>query len=386
MRVLFWSELFWPFIGGAEIIATRLIPALQERGYEFIVVTRHDSPDLPTEDQYRGIPIHRFPFWTGFEKRDVDQLIALRQKVTELKRSFAPDLVHIHGCAFIALFHLDTMSAYPAPLLVTLINELPNHKVEREWWGRVMRAADWVTGKAPVVIEQACELVPEIRERSSVIANGLEVPLLRPEPLAVDPPRLLCLGRLDPQKGFDVAISAMTLLSDRFPQLRLVIAGDGPERSKLERHIAELGLTEKVELVGWVAPDKVPALINTSMAVLMPSRYEGLPSVALQAGVMARPLVATEVGGLREVIVDRQTGIVVEPEDSEGVAEAVAFLVEHPEEATRMGQNARRRVQSEFSWQRCVDAYDRLYQKLINEKIMKSGAIARRRVDFMEKR
>ncbi|MFB3079016.1 MAG: glycosyltransferase family 4 protein [Lysobacterales bacterium] len=229
-----------------------------------------------------------------------------------------------------------------------------------------MRAADWVTGKAPVVIKQACELVPEIGGRSSVIENGLEVPPLMPEPLAVDPPRLLCLGRLFPQKGFDVAISAMALLSDRFPQLRLVIAGDGPERSKLERQIAEFGLTEQVELVGWVAPDKIPALINTSMAVLMPSRWEGLPSVALQAGVMARPLVATEVGGLREVVVDQQTGIVVEPEDSEGVADAVAFLVAHPEAATRMGQNARYRVQTEFSWQRCVDAYDALYRKLTN--------------------
>ena len=60
MRVLFWSELFWPYIGGAEVFATKLLVALRQRGYEIIVVTRQDSPDLALEDQYRGIPVHIF--------------------------------------------------------------------------------------------------------------------------------------------------------------------------------------------------------------------------------------------------------------------------------------------------------------------------------------
>ncbi len=367
MRVLFWSELFWPTIGGAEVFASKLIPALQERGHEFIVVTRQDSPDLPTEDRYKEFPIYRFPFWTTLRGNNIERLMALRQQVAELKRTFMPDLVHLHGCGPTSVFfHLDTASSYPTPLLVTLINELSKIKpgVEHELVSRILHLADWVTGKATPVLTQARELVPEIAARSSVIPNGFEVPLLLPEPLPLDMPRLLCLGRLARQKGFDLALTALSFVKDRFPYVQLVIAGDGSERKKLERQVTELGLTDAVELIGWVAPDKVPELINSATMVIMPSRWEGLPSVALQAAMMARPLVAAQVGGLPEVVVHGETGLLVKPEDPKALAEAIIFLLDRPEVARRIGQAARSRTQDVFSWQRCVDAYDTLYRHL----------------------
>ena len=367
MRVLFWSELFWPYIGGAEIFATKLIPALQERGHEFIVVTRQDSPDLPTEDRYKEFPVYRFPFWTTLKGNNIDRLMALRQQVAELKRTFMPDLVHLHGCGPTSVFfHLDTVKAYRSSLLVTLINELSKVKlgVEHELVRRLLHLADWVTGKATPMLTQARELVPEIATRSSVIANGFEVPLLLPETLPFNTPRLLCLGRLAQQKGFDLALTALSFVKDRFPYVQLVIAGDGSERKKLERQVTELGLTDAVELIGWVAPDKVPELINSATMVIIPSRWEGLPSVALQAGMMARPIVAAQVGGLPEVVVQEETGLLVKPEDPKGLAEAIVFLLDRPEGARRMGQAARSRTQEVFGWKQCVDAYDALYREL----------------------
>jgi len=97
MRVLFWTELFWPYIGGVEVHGTRLLPALRERGYEFIVVTSHDHLDLPDEARYKGIPVYRFPFRAVFATRNVDQLVEVRQRITNLKRTFAADLVHINS-------------------------------------------------------------------------------------------------------------------------------------------------------------------------------------------------------------------------------------------------------------------------------------------------
>lgn len=174
----------------------------------------------------------------------------------------------------------------------------------------------------------------------------------------------MCLGRLAHQKGFDLALSALAAINGRFPDIRMIIAGGGPDRPQLERQAAELGLKDVVEFIGWVAPDKVPGLINTATIVLMPSRWEGLPSVALQASMMARPVVATPVGGLSEVIIHLETGLMVAPEDPAGLAKAIAFLLDHPELAVAMGHAGRRRVQHVFSWQRCVDAYDALYRKL----------------------
>jgi glycogen synthase len=366
MRVVLWSESFWPNIGGVEVFNARLLLAMRGRGHECIVVTRHDSPDLPSEDQHEGVPVYRFPLWSALMSRDIDQLVTVRRQVADLKRAFAPDLIHIHGFGpTCSLFHLETTKAYPTSLLVTLANdERPEFAVKRELMVRLLRSANWVNGVSTETLRQARQMVPEITPRSSVIYYGLDVPPLLPTPLLFAAPRLLCLGRLVPQKGLDLALSALASLIDRFPGAQMVIAGDGPEQSKLKQQITELGLTGRVERVGWVAPDQVPALINTATMVVMPSRWEGLPLVALQASVMARPIVATRVGGLPEVVVHQKTGLVVEPEDCAGLAEAVAFLLEHPEVAVQMGQAGRRRVQEVFGWQRCIDDYDALYKKL----------------------
>jgi glycosyltransferase involved in cell wall biosynthesis len=369
MRVLFWSELFWPYIGGAEVFATKLLTALRERGHEIIVVTRQDSPDLSLEDHYQGISIHRFPFWTSLtNSADLDHLLKMRQRMTELKRTFSPDLVHIHGFGPTSvLFHVGAPSTRPVPLLFTLINDLSADAIGHESLTRVLRLADWVTSKAANALAQACRLAPEITPHSSVIHNGVDTPALLPEPLPFEAPRLLCLGRLAIQKGFDLALTALASIADRFPLVRLVIAGDGQERRTLEQQVIEFGLEDRVEFLGWVSPDAVSALLNTATMVLMPSRWEGLPSVVLQASMMARPVVATPVGGLSEVVAHQETGLLIPPEDPVRLAEAIAFLLARPAVATQMGQAARRRMQEAFTWERCVDAYDTLYRKLAKQ-------------------
>ena len=178
-------------------------------------------------------------------------------------------------------------------------------------------------------------------------------------------PRLLCLGRLIPAKGFDMALTAFSTLTGRYPDVRLTIAGDGAVRGELERQAADLGLADAVEFTGWVAPDQIPALLNTATIVLMPSRHEGLPIVAVQSALMARPIVATRVSGLPEVVVGGQTGLLIEKDDSQSLAQAIAYLLDHPETAQRMGREGRRHARAVFDWERCVDAYDTLYRRLV---------------------
>lgn len=124
----------------------------------------------PPKDNYKGIPVYRFPFWTTLTDRNaVDRLTAVRRQVIQLKRILAPDLVHIHGFGPTSvLFHLDTTSAYPTPLLVTLINELSGRAAGHESLRRVLRSVAWVTGKAKIILTQACHLVPEITPHSRV--------------------------------------------------------------------------------------------------------------------------------------------------------------------------------------------------------------------------
>jgi glycogen(starch) synthase len=354
---------FWPVIGGIQVHASQFLPALQERGYEIIVVASQDSSDLPHEAHYQGIPVYRFPFWKAYN--NIDQLIKIRGRLAQLRRAFAPDLIHRNAVGVGDFFVRTTANVHPAPLVVTLHGEWT--KQADSLARQTLLSADWVVGVSSATLGRGRQLAPEIVARSSVIYNAVNRPVLPPEPLPVRAPRLLCLGRLAGEKGFDLALTALASTLDRLPSLRLVIAGDGPERTKLQQQAAELGISGVVEFTGWVAPEAVPALINTAVAVVIPSREEAFSLVALEAALMARPVVGVRVGGLAEVVLHEQTGLLVEKEDSEALAKAIAFLLEYPQTAAEMGQAARTRAQTIFNWERHVDAYDALYRRLIGE-------------------
>jgi len=368
MRVLFWSETFWPRVGGVENLAARLLPALQERGYEFAVVTWEDLPS-PEQSVYRGIPVYRLPFFLSRQERGFNLIMKQRCHVTEIKRQFAPELVHINSYGRSVLFHLNTVATHPAPALMTLHQPLGNEPVASDsLLGHLFRTVDWVNTCSDSVLSQARELLPEIVSRSCVIRNALEPSRYKPQPLPFDPPQLLCIGRLVPEKGFDTALTAFAAVTKHFPKARLAMVGDGPQRQNLIEQEMKLGLGSSVQFYGTVAPEKIAERINEATLVLVPSRLEGFGLVALEAALMARPVVAMNVGGLPEIVRHHHTGLLVEPENSLALAEAVICLLRNPDTALQMGQAARLRAQEVFNWQTHVNAYDDLYQKLATER------------------
>ena len=146
------------------------------------------------------------------------------------------------------------------------------------------------------------------------------------------------------------------------PALRLVIAGDGPARSALERQAKALGVADAVEFRGWVSPEEIPRLLQSASVVVMPSRdHELFGLVALQAAQMARPIVASALGGLQEVVDDGVTGMLVAPDDEDALTNAVGALLDDPALAVVMGAAARRRAVTGFVWERFVDAYEAVY-------------------------
>lgn len=365
MRLLFWTQLYWPHIGGVEIFTAKLIAAMRARGHEAVVVTSHSDLDLPDEDAHQDVPIYRMPFHSALVERDPAAFLSARQRVAKLKQSFAPDVVHINFSDPSVLFHLESSAAHPAPFLVT-IHALREHAGGKDTlMGRMLGEAGWVVAvsKANMITLEA--LAPEIAGRSSVIYNGVEEPALAPSPLPSAAPRLVCLGRLVEDKGFDVALAAFAEMAPRYPQARLVIAGDGPARPGLEAQAKTLGIADAVEFTGWIAPESVAGLINSATLMLVPSRWEepfGL--VAVEAALMARPVVASRVGGLAEVVADGKTGLLVEKEHAAALASAIGQLLDNPAAAQKMGREARKRARSLFSLERQVDAYEALYQRL----------------------
>jgi glycogen(starch) synthase len=341
---------------------------LRERGHEYTVVASGDDVALHNEDLYHDIPVYRFPFWTALADRNVDQLGEITQAVAKIKRAVEPDLVHLNLTGPSVYFHLQTAGAHRAPLLVSLHQPLENQSGRSDSVvSRILRSADWVTAASEMVQTTAQRIVPEIAARSSLIHFGFDARDVRPEPLPFDEPRLLCLGRHVFEKGFDLALTAFSTLVDRFPKLRLIIASDGPARADLERQAADLGLTQVVDFIGWVEFAKIPALLNSATVVLIPSRViEGFALVAMEAAMMGRPVVATRSGGLSEVVIDGQTGLIVETENSDALAAAIAHLLDHADVAAQMGQAARNRAEATFGWERHVNAFEALYRRFTN--------------------
>jgi len=367
MRILFWTNEFWPQIGGVQIFAARLLTALKKRGYEFLVATSEIGFEKYTISHYHGIPIYRFPFRNPKSYTDINRLINVKRQVAKLKRIFAPEIIHMNVTDFSTFFHLTTVHAYPAPVLLTLhASWLSQNSSQNSLIENTMRSSDWIVGCSEAILEKARQLVPEILSRSSVIYNSLETPFSASVAGSPAPPRLLCIGRLTPEKGFDIAITAFASLVKRYPHVRLVIAGDGPSRKDLERQAAKLNIGDVLEFVGWIAPDDVASLIRSSTLVLIPSRLESFGLVALETALMARPVVATRVGGLPEVVAHEETGLLVEQEDPNALAKAAEYLLRHPKTALKMGWEARKRAQKLFGWEQHVDAYDALYQRLVS--------------------
>jgi glycosyltransferase involved in cell wall biosynthesis len=192
-----------------------------------------------------------------------------------------------------------------------------------------------------------------------VIHHGLE-------PAAVDATvkhGLACLGRLSLEKGFDLAIQALAGL-DSGTRAGLKIAGDGPQRERLVGLTRELGLTSRVSWAGWVATEQVGRFIAEAELVLVPSREEAFGLTALEAAFAGRPVVASRVGGLPEVVLEGQTGLLVPPEDVRALIEAIQHLLSHPEMASAMGREAARLARRRFPLSRCVDGYEKLFRDL----------------------
>jgi glycogen synthase len=367
-RILFWTELFWPYIGGVQILAAKTLPILRQRGYEFALITSHGDRDLPDVDSYEGIPIYRFHLLQALAARDIDLLINARRQVAELKQAFKPQLIHINFTDPSVFFHLQTAQAYPAPMLVSLRVGLPKQSFASDsLLKRSFSAADWVTANSKALLAEAHGLFPEIGSMSSVIYNGLDSPDMPIEPLPLERPRLVCAGRLVFDKGFDMALAAMASLVERFPTLQMTIVGDGPARVQLQQQAIDFGLGKAVTFVGWVDPGQISTFMKSATIVIMPSRWEeAFGLVALEAALIARPVVATRVGGLPEVVVDGETGLLVPKDDTEALAGAIAFLLDHPQQAMSMGNAGRSRAKEVFSLARYVDDYDTLYRRLIH--------------------
>lgn len=178
------------------------------------------------------------------------------------------------------------------------------------------------------------------------------------------------IGRHHPLKGQRYLLDAAASLGEEFPQVRLLLVGDGAEHNRLRAYADQVGMRERAVFTGWRRD--AAQLLDVMDVVVHPSLHEALPQVMVEALAKARPLVITDVSGASEHVRHMETGILVPKHDAEAIREAVAWVIRHSEETKEIAARGREYVRATLDIRRVIDRYEGCYRVL-------SGQSPRRR-------
>jgi glycosyltransferase involved in cell wall biosynthesis len=339
-------------VSGSENHLLLLLPQLRERGWDVRFLMLHEGEPGAREFAERlrdsGVPLDAVRLPHPADPRAFRRLLGL-------VRGHRPVILHTH------LVHADFHGLTAGKLARVPVLASTKHGFNPFRSSRLFAIADRnVARLADLHIAISAGLARYLAESERFDADLFDVvhygiaPGPEPPPPPVEP-RLLAVGRLIAIKGFDVLLAAFEQACRRLPGMTLEIAGEGPLTDELRRD-APAGVT----FLGRVDP--IGPAMERAAIVVVPSRGEGFGMVALEAAERARAVIASSVGGLPEIVAEGETGLVVPPEDSGALADAIVELASDLGRAAAMGQAGRRRALAEFRQERCTEQIDRLYR------------------------
>jgi glycosyltransferase involved in cell wall biosynthesis len=357
-----------PRAGGAEHVAARTAIHLDRARFEpTLCTTRLIAPTGPLLDELRdaGIPVLQL------RRRGRFDLASWRPLVAQLRHDRV-DILHSHmfganvwGTILGRLTRVPVVIAHEHSW--TFEGQPMRRFLDRELIGRGATAYVAVSDadrKKMIEIEG----VPAAKVH--VLQNG--IPPLRPPSgkdvraelgIDRDVPLVGSVGELHVQKAFDVLFDTAARLRNRFPSLEVIVAGEGSDRPRLERHIRELGLERTVHLLG--RREDVPDVLASLDIAVCCSDREGSPLSVMEYMASGLPIVATRVGGIPDLIDDGVHGLLVPPRDADALANALARLLDDETLSARLAANARERQEREFVLAAAVRRTEELYELLV---------------------
>jgi glycosyltransferase involved in cell wall biosynthesis len=355
---------------GAEKQMVMLAIALPRERYHVEVAALTRLGPLASDLREAGIPIH------ALKKRFKLDPVTLA-RLTKLMREGRFDIAQTW---IFAANVYGRIAARRAKIPIVLATEMAVDQwksgahlaIDRRlssWTDRVVGNSDAVVAyyaQAGIPREKLVRIYSGIEptEPATVDGGAVRVEL----GLAPDAPLILFAGRLYPQKRVDDLLFSLDLLQHVEPRARTLIVGDGPLRDRLiERANAfQLLDAKRVQFLGH--RNDVPRLMAAADLVVLPSAYEGLPNVVLEAMRLAKPVVATAAPGTTEIVIDRRTGILVPIGDRPAMTKAIRAVIGDRDFARQLGEAGRLRIHSDFQLDTMVDQFATLYESLASEK------------------
>lgn len=356
-------------VGGAQQALLRLLANADRSRYDITVLTLYNG-DKPLGKAIAALDIPVIDL--GLDKPW--RLYAVIRLYAELRRR-QPAILHAW------MFHANILGrlvgrAAGVPSIITSRRSVEVGGDRREWIKRLTQSLDdAVIAVSDVVAVAEVERAGAKQDKVITVHNGLDVAEFKAEAsptmreglgLGADDLVVGTVGRLQPVKAHQSLLAMVAELAPRWPQLRLVIVGDGPLRSDLEQLVMTYNIRGHVHFTG--TRRDVAAILPTFDLFVLPSRWEGLPNAVLEAMASARPVVATAVGGTPEVVVEGVTGLLVPVGDQAALNGAIERLLADKSRRTTMGEAGRKHVQDRFSVHFMVDKVQALYERLLRQQ------------------
>ena len=375
MHVCMLTPSFLPVVGGAEILVHELGRRLVDRGHQVSLVTPKFLNANPGEELegvkiYRVDRIPKFPLY--------EQLLE-SLKISQINKRDEIDVLHnffVFASGGAAYLSKKTLKK---PLVITLTGwdiydpVKPVNRIFHPYMRFIMNHADAITAISNDQKYHARQM--GAKKNIEVIPVGIDIKRFNADiksntkkKLGITGSMIFTVKRLVPRAGLEYLLHAVPELIKKHPDTKFVVGGTGILVEHLEKKVIDLGIQENVVLSGFISSEELPEYYSACDLFVLPSLYEGFGIVYLEAMSSGKPVVATDSGATREVVIDGKTGILVPPRDSKKLGDAISHLLDNPRLMRDMGGNGRKRVEEEYLWDDIVDKYEEIYNLISGSK------------------
>jgi len=359
-------------IGGAERMVVNLLKAFNHEKFEVSACSLYPEASTFFEKQLKEykIPVYYLGKHKGLDLRMIPRLY-------HLFRTFKPDIVHTH------------LYALRNAIIPIILSRIPLrfhtlHNIAYKETDRIGRVINWIAFHfckvIPISISQevAKTTYDLYHIKTPIIYNGILVNCFqlkknirfsyrKKENLKESDTIFLHIARFSPQKNHRLLIKAFGQAVNQYPNLKLLLVGDGELRSKMEKIVKEEKLEQGIYFLG--SRQDIPELLTTCDIFILSSDWEGTPMTILEAMAAGKPIIATAVGGTPELVENGVTGLLVPPKDAQALAEAMLRLANNPILREKMEREGKKNVLERFDIKQIARQYEELYLKSLEAKL-----------------
>jgi glycosyltransferase involved in cell wall biosynthesis len=343
--------------GGAERQMIAVCGELKRRGWQQVVATFCPGAAWDRKISGAGIPLRQVP-------REPIPIVRL-WRLHQIVRREKPDLIHswsLHTnvyASYLPFRKSRVILSFRCNPTVDGFTGTPRHRLSHAW---IYQHADWVVSNSHTALVDSRKIGIQPK-RASIVGNIVQAPNGFPR-VSHTPIRILAVGSLKPLKGYHDLLQALSILAGHGEAFECILAGDGPERERLQELSVRLKLGSQVSFPGEV--EEVPALMAWGDILVHPSHSEGLSNSILEGMASGLPVVATSVGATPEYIEDDHTGLLVPPGQPALLAEKIRLLMTREDLRERLGRTALSRVVERCSPSGVTCQYERVYRSLLS--------------------